>query len=62
MSVRRSTPMTRTCVALPARTMSEAIAMPWQKPAQAAEMSNAAAGVAPMRSAMIAAAAGVWWK
>ena len=26
------------------------------------EMSNAAAGVAPIRSAMIAAAAGVWWK
>ena len=43
MSVRRSTPMTRTCLALPARTKSEASEMPWQNPEHAAEMSKAAA-------------------
>ena len=40
--------------------MSLASETPWQKPAQAAEMSKAAAGVAPRRSASTAAAAGVW--
>ena len=47
MSESRSTPITRTCLALPPRTMSEASATPWQKPAQAAEMSNAAAWSVP---------------
>ena len=42
-----STPMTRTNLALPPRTMSLASETPWQKPAQAAEMSNAAAWSVP---------------
>jgi hypothetical protein len=58
-SVSFSTPMTRTNLALPPRTMSLASEIPWQYPAQAAEMSNAAHR-SPSRSAMIGAAAGVW--
>ena len=55
-----STPTTRTNSALPPRIMSLARLTPWQKPAHAAEMSKAAAGVAPSRSVKIAAAEGVW--
>ena len=47
-------------MALPARTKSEAIATPWQKPAQAAEMSNAAALSVPSSWAIAVATAGVW--
>ena len=47
MSDSRSTPITSTCPALPPLTMSAARATPWQKPAQAAEMSNAAAWSVP---------------
>ena len=47
MSESRSTPMTRAYLALPPRTRSLAMATPWQKPAQAAEMSNAAAWSVP---------------
>ena len=47
MSESRSTPMTSTWPALPPATMSAARATPWQKPAQAAEMSNAAAWSVP---------------
>ena len=54
-----STPMTSTCRALPARTMSEASAMPWQKPAHAAETSYAAACSVPSSCATAVASAGV---
>ena len=59
-SLSRSTPITSAWPALPARTMSDAMAMPWQKPAQAAEMSNAAAWLVPSSWAMAVATAGVW--
>ena len=59
MSESRSTPIARTYFALPERTMSDARATPWQKPAQAAEMSNAAAGVQPSSSETSVATAGV---
>ena len=59
MSESRSTPITSTWPALPARTKSEAIATPWQKPAQAAEMSNAAAWSVPSSCAIAVATAGV---
>ena len=52
--------MTSAWPALPARTMSAAMAMPWQKPAQAAEMSNAAAWLVPSSWAIAVATAGVW--
>src|SRR6478735_8780549 len=55
-----STPTTRTYSAEPPRIMSLASEMPWQYPAQAAEMSNAAQ-VTPRRFARIGAAAGVWY-
>src|SRR5215218_2376949 len=54
-----STPTTSTYSALPPVTMSPASATPWQKPAQAAEMSKAAAGVAPSWWVRIEAADGV---
>ena len=59
MSVSRSTPITSTCLALPPRTMSEPSARPWQKPAQAAEMSNAGALSVPSSWAIAVAMAGV---
>ena len=59
MSVSRSTPITSTCLALPARTMSEPSARPWQKPAQAAEMSKAGALSVPSSWAIAVAMAGV---
>src|SRR6478672_4968110 len=55
----RSTPITRAWPALPARTRSAASATPWQKPAQAAEMSNAAAWSVPISWAIAVATAGV---
>src|SRR6476469_1941286 len=58
-SERRSTQMTRTCPALPARRERAAMATPWQKPAQAAEMSKAAAWSVPSSWAMAVATAGV---
>ncbi len=60
MSESRSTPTTSTCLALPARTKSLARATPWQKPAHAAEMSNAAAWLVPSSWATRVATAGVW--
>ena len=59
MSVSFSTPTMSTCSVVPARTMSSASASAWQNPAHAAEMSKAAARVAPSRCATIAAADGV---
>ena len=59
MSESRSTPITRAYLAVPVRTKSEAIATPWQKPAQAAEMSNAAALSVPSSWAIAVAMAGV---
>jgi hypothetical protein len=59
MSDSRSTPITSTYFALPERTMSAAIPIPWQNPAHAAEMSRAAAGVEPSWSAMRVDTAGV---
>jgi len=62
MSVRsesRSTPMTSTYSAEPPRTASWARARPWQNPAQAAEMSKAAAFRAPSSLATCAASEGV---
>jgi hypothetical protein len=47
MSERRSTPMTSTWPAPPPRTIWSARASPWQNPAHAAEMSNAAAWLVP---------------
>ena len=58
MSLSRSTPITSTWPALPPRTMSAASEMPWQKPAQAAEMSNAAAWSVPSSWAIAVATAG----
>ena len=59
MSESRSTPITMTCFALPARTMSEARATPWQKPAQAALMSKATGRSSPSSWATAVATAGV---
>ena len=47
MSESRSTPITSTWPAPPPRTIWSASASPWQKPAQAAEMSKAAAWLVP---------------
>ena len=47
MSESLSTPITRTWPAPPPRTIWSASASPWQKPAQAAEMSKAAAWLVP---------------
>ena len=60
-SVSFSTPITTTYVELPLRTMSLASETPKQKPAQAAEMSNAAALTAPIRAATSVDADGVWY-
>ena len=59
MSLSRSTPITSTWPALPPLTMSAASEMPWQKPAQAAEMSKAAARSVPSSWAIAVATAGV---
>ena len=59
MSESRSTPITRTYFALPPRTMSEASATPWQKPAQAALMSKATGRLRPSSWATAVATAGV---
>ncbi len=47
ISESRSAPIASTCRAEPERTMSLAIATAWQKPAHAAETSNAAACSVP---------------
>ena len=55
----RSTPITSTCLALPPRTMSEAMATPWQKPAQAALMSNDPGATMPSFEATWVEACGI---
>jgi hypothetical protein len=59
MSVIRSAPMTSTYSARPVPTRSPASATAWQNPAQAAEMSKAAAPSAPSRCATSTARAGI---
>ena len=59
MSESRSTPITRTCLALPPRTMSGPRAMPWQKPAQAARDVEGRGRSVPSSWAMAVATAGV---
>jgi hypothetical protein len=59
MSVIRSDPMTSTYSTWPVLTRVLAMQTAWQKPAHAADTSNAAASLAPSRCATSTASAGV---